>query len=753
MIIDEKVKSLEMVGEDSSKRATISQNKLAKLQYLLTKGLYKDPITAVIAEWTNNGVDSVVQAGKDPVENPVMVKICVGDKGQTLFSVEDKGTGLDDQDFENICMSYLESTKESDNDTIGHFGIGMKSFLALERSATFTCRKNGVERKYLVYEGEEFVNFNLIYTKDTPEENGVLAELVINNWQEANEFTRKTEAKLAYYDTAVLIVKDKVVENTIHRNELFQWSTANKDTYMHLCLKDVYYPIDWAALGIPSIGMSIAIRMKLGDGLTPTPSRESYITNEKAKKLILSKIEEIATWFVSKYNETVKEFPTFIDSYRYLSTVYYNVELPGVKYSINHLLAHTKLKVAPVRIKGLSIRDGEWYKSRQNYMFQNYNSVGYVTGSGTMRSKENNVGVSKDYHVLNGHKTVEVGHNFRGNIKDYLKSKYGGNTLFVRKNGGKWYLNRKKGGDLFGSLKDILALAHVHKKEWRKYIEEWNFVVSSITSTFENEIDVENSQGFKDWIEAKKERMRLQRLAGYVGTSNRMNKTLGDVTLAYSYDGLRGVAFKKAVYQISKLTETKFLTVMFTEDDVDSVKKIIYAMRPQKTVRFALVGKNEIKKVPKHYKFINYKEFMTRDCKPFMRLASAIRFKEMLDTARALENSSNAIIRVSTRGLSDDLQKLKDYCAKNLEFTDEEKSAITDVADKYDLYDKSLWDVYTRVKDAIGKYEFIAFMRAPAHYDTDLQEKYNKFINQMLLFRKKYYGDLPEGAEIIIKMK
>lgn len=122
MIIKEQVKQVTVVGEDTSKKAKISQDKLGKLQYLLTKGLYKDPITAVIAEWTNNGIDSVVQAGKDPIQTPVIVKIGRNDKGQMFLSVEDEGVGLDDKDFEDICMNYLESTKEGDNDTIGHFG-------------------------------------------------------------------------------------------------------------------------------------------------------------------------------------------------------------------------------------------------------------------------------------------------------------------------------------------------------------------------------------------------------------------------------------------------------------------------------------------------------------------------------------------------------------------------------------------------------------------------------------------------------
>ena len=122
MILQEAVKDTIVIGEDESKKAKISQDKLAKLQYLLTKGLYKDPITAVIAEWTNNGIDSVVQSGKNPIDYPVIVSINPDTKGRYTFRVEDKGIGLDNKDFEDICMNYLESTKEGDNDTIGHFG-------------------------------------------------------------------------------------------------------------------------------------------------------------------------------------------------------------------------------------------------------------------------------------------------------------------------------------------------------------------------------------------------------------------------------------------------------------------------------------------------------------------------------------------------------------------------------------------------------------------------------------------------------
>ncbi len=53
MIIDNQRNGiLEVYGEHSGKVATINQDKLAKLQYILTEGLYSDPMGATIVEIT-----------------------------------------------------------------------------------------------------------------------------------------------------------------------------------------------------------------------------------------------------------------------------------------------------------------------------------------------------------------------------------------------------------------------------------------------------------------------------------------------------------------------------------------------------------------------------------------------------------------------------------------------------------------------------------------------------------------------------
>lgn len=761
MILEEKVKDLVVVGEDTSKKAKISQDKLKKLQYLLTKGLYKDPITAVIAEWTNNGIDAVVQAGKNPIENPVIVTIGVtpDSKGQTMFRVEDKGTGLDDRDFEDICMNYLESTKESDNDTIGHFGIGMKSFLSLERSATFICRKNGWERKYLVYEGAEFVNFDLIYCKETNDENGVVAELLINNWPEKNLFVDKAKAKLAYYDTAVLVIDGAPVENEIHRNELFQWSTMNKNSYMHLCLKDVYYTIDWEALGIKQIDVPIAIRLNLRDGIVPTPSRESYITNDRTKELLLRKIKEIADWFVTRYNDTVKHFKNFMDAYEYLGEFNFYVKL-GKDFKINPLLAYTSIKPSSPKIDGISVRNPNDYKMKRADLLAEYSIVAYTNYANVVKTKR--ISISRDGHIFNNkEKTVLVADDFKGNVKQYLKEKHGNKVLFLRRNDFQRELGKAKEQGAQGQMKIrvdtyryILDLTMKPKKEWRTHIDEWNFVVSSIVATFKDETKVAETKAYSDWLESKrKEQRELQKLKGgkaHVG----LGKQVGDVTLAYQYIRYEKVHFGKKVYPIADLHKNKFLTILLTEEDnIDLAKVIVRALGKNDKVKFAVVGKKEIKKIPDHFQFINFQGFMSRDCKPFMRLASAIKFDEALNEYDNMKNYKNVVFQDIFKSFNADAERLRKYVNHNMQHSlgDKLENMIIDVADQHKLYDLELWAEYSRLKENIKRYDFINLIDVPNISNHELTKRYEKLVNQILLFRKKYYNDLPEGAKIVFE--
>lgn len=250
-------------------------------------------------------------------------------------------------------MNYLTSTKSNSNETIGSFGLGCKSFVSLDRSATFTMRKDGVESKVIAYLGDEFLEYDLIYTKDTDIQNGVVAEIGINNYSQFARFRDKCKNKLAFYDNVILQIQDSIVNNQIIRSEDWQQSNLQPNK-MQLCLKDVTYDIDWDKLGMNTIYMPIALRFNLDSGLTPTPSRQSLIWNQFTIELVKDKIKKVSDWFINKYNENWKEFDSILEVWDRIDDEDYSVILNSKSFNFEELLPISNLQIIPLKVKDIS---------------------------------------------------------------------------------------------------------------------------------------------------------------------------------------------------------------------------------------------------------------------------------------------------------------------------------------------------------------------------------------------------------------
>jgi hypothetical protein len=59
------------------------------------------------------------------------------------------------------------------NNELGMFGLGWKAPLSYTSTFYFIARKNGIERKYMMYEGEDVNTIDLLYESETTEGNGV----------------------------------------------------------------------------------------------------------------------------------------------------------------------------------------------------------------------------------------------------------------------------------------------------------------------------------------------------------------------------------------------------------------------------------------------------------------------------------------------------------------------------------------------------------------------------------------------------
>jgi DNA topoisomerase VI subunit B len=115
---------------------------------MLSKNLYSDAIGSTVRECASNALDSHRRAG---VDKPIIVSLSRNKESNYEFSVEDFGIGLDHEEVIDILSKYGKSTKRNSNIELGAMGLGFKSPLAYSSSFYFVCRKNGMERKYMMY--------------------------------------------------------------------------------------------------------------------------------------------------------------------------------------------------------------------------------------------------------------------------------------------------------------------------------------------------------------------------------------------------------------------------------------------------------------------------------------------------------------------------------------------------------------------------------------------------------------------------
>src|SRR6476620_2351352 len=218
------------------------------LMYIMSEGLYKDPIGSTVREWISNALDSHTEAG---VKEPVVVEIVSDNSYNSVFKVTDFGVGISPDRVEKIISKYAASTKRHDDTMLGAFGLGLKSGLAYSDSFLFTTRYNGIESQYIMYKGEDVSKIDILTETTTTERNGTTFQIQIKNGSDRLEFENKCRQQLCYFESVFFKVNGIPNDFKILKNPDWKFSDLNRDRLLHLSLDNVYYPIDFNRLGIP----------------------------------------------------------------------------------------------------------------------------------------------------------------------------------------------------------------------------------------------------------------------------------------------------------------------------------------------------------------------------------------------------------------------------------------------------------------------------------------------------------------------
>jgi hypothetical protein len=679
------------------------------LMQMLSKNLYSDPIGSTVRECASNALDSHRRAG---VTDPIIVSLKINEQNNYEFAVEDFGTGLDADDVENIISKYGKSTKRDSNTELGMMGLGFKSPLAYTSSFYFVCRKDGIERKYMMYEGEEVNSIDLLYETPTDQRNGVKVIVPVKGGDAFN-FKDKICNQLAYFESVYfdVNVKNSIITNNfkIHRSEHFQISDMNKDQHMHICLDNVYYPIDFAKLGIPILTVPVGLRFSLTDGLYPTPNREQLIYSSKTIQIIKDKIEKVATYMVEKYNENSIDCKDIHEIFNYYSNSDRYIKIDNLAINTTKICNYTTTPYKKPEYANYKLTDfNQLYKNRDYIFYEYKNHMNYSRGQ--FRQVTSNWDTTLTYNCIRDNKKIFVyDETFVGNKKSYIKSLLPPNDYeaikFARKSR-KFHLKNKDRNNLNDNYMTLLNLKKYPKSTWRARIVEFQTIVAELTKGFGN---VDATPIPQAWLDARKKKR--------VTTSNggtRRVKLQGEINCRFADELQRYVHEKHSkltptVMQVGQIASKPKLFVFARQKDEEAID-LLYECSSKQKITYLVLSEREYKVAEslEIHNLISLDKFMEGKNKPFKRIVTSYLIQQLM-TKYADTFSKKGLLKTVSNTLLQELDALADYKNKNYQSFCDNKiyEAMVEVATENKLFDETIYPEYVKIKNLLDTFPFI----------------------------------------------
>lgn len=718
MILEKQTQSL--IHETGSAQGTIGMSldldSAQVLMQMLSKNLYSDAIGSTIRECASNALDSHRRAG---VNTPIVVKFTKVTNNYE-FSVEDFGIGLDADDVENIISKYGKSTKRDSTTELGMMGLGFKAPLAYASSFYFTARKNGVERKYMMYEGEDVNSIDLLHEAPTDKPNGVKITIPVK-WSDAYEFKKKIKEQLAYFESVYFDVEDMSNQFNIYRSEHYQKSELCPDHNLHVCLDNVYYPLDFEKLGINRIDVRLGLKFTLTDGIFPTPNREALRYTQEAKQIILAKIATVANAFMVKYNETIVDTDDVRAAIDYFSsTARYIKNHNGDDMEITEILKHATIPVRKPTLIGCTYFTAESLYKVREYILNEYEAKYELSGYRNRISEckghwDKDVTLDRrranyQYAIFTGvfgeRKRRYIKEIWKGRHVKFIK-KVQDFTLFSKDKA--WTRNNAglQASDM-SCYFDLLKLYNHPKQQWRAIITEFQSCVSKIVNEF---VDLDAIEIPEAWIIADKAKnYKPKPKAG----KNGIVKEKGDVNckMAESPERYTGsnAKFTPIILSGKTLHMRKSLTVYGKETD-RPVLDYLYGMF-KNHVNLVIMSDREIKVLEMYnlHNFMSLEKFLKGDNKPFRRIVTARLIKKMMSVYNATFNAKIGMREVLPE-FTQDIDTLVNF--KNIYYVDYtvSKSCEAFDIDKFaaenNKYDVEIYPLLLKVDKTLQKFPFI----------------------------------------------
>ena len=738
--------------KEETTRMSISADVESHIIKVLTEHSYDDPLGSSIREAVSNAVDSVAEAGNN---QPIIVAITKNRVGQYELSIEDRGLGLDDASFKKYIMGLGESTKRGNASLLGGYGAGSKAWLSYTDNFHYVCRKDGVERQYLIFKGEEFPECTLISEQPTTEPNGVKVSVLLKNqWSELTNCKTKIQQQLAYLEGVYYKIDGFQNQYTVYKNEDFQFSDIeNPSTEMHISLKNIRYPINWGKVGLPCFHIPIGLRFDDYQDIKPIFNRESIQYNSQTIKAIQDKIAKVCKWFVEKWNEGCSTYNDFPSAIYTLARAQRQLSLFNKTFDIEMCEKYDGIKFKPADVAGITLKDPSFYLGLLNDITDTWEADA-VEDRGTWRKKhikydfENRI-ASMKYNANNDSKIVLVNYTVAGNIKEYLRSKYKNKVFYVKESSSKRGLRHKNGSHSFETYYNMLVLRNKPKDKWRDYIKEFQTVVSQFQSTFIDERDIESNINYINWLQAKRDLAKANRVVR-PAKSKALAKGEGEITIYKARLPKRSaditVAYDKVKEEISTLPKVGKLVVYGDINDTFPVWLVVGSLHGQYKVW--AFNTTELKYVKDFSNFVTVEEFI--ETKPFARMATAFLIEQLLKQ----DLSRMDVVTTTFPNMADQRKKLKDYMSEHLPYaSDELKSAVIDIAAEINNWDMTIHSEVIDYGKKVRSFGFLGTLKDSTDWRTnDVTKKIIQNMMYIMLKHQKLNNTLVEDFELVPKL-
>lgn len=647
MILDQGKQSEVLSDMENTVDMTIDKTNPAVLMMILSQGLYSDPIGSLVRELTTNALDSHIEAKNT---EPIIVSL-KREEGNYVFSVQDFGVGLSPERVENIFTKYAASTKRESNDQYGAFGLGSKSPLAYRDNFYIISRHEGTEYKYMMFKGDEGTKLSLLDMNETTEKNGVTIKVPLKAWNDFQQFINKIRQQLSYFEGVYFDIEGGFNNDfKIVKSDNWKYSEMCNDTKMHICLDNVYYPIDWSKLEIDAISVPIGLNFSVTDGLMPTPNRENVIYNPAVKQLVKDKISAVLDGFIDTYNKTT-ECETFQEAMK----LHFNEgkvkisEHTALEVNVKELGKKLDKEIAPITLKKYPLLNMSRLVSHRGSFLSEYR-ITLMIQNGRYTSKEIDERIPEmNYNVV----VMPTGATPTRLQVDYLKD-MGENFYFARFHKRKLGWNEGRFSYDSHSYKAILGLNKYPKDQWREMIKQFEELKKEFTTGY---LMLEEVVPDAKWLEERKARRKKGSRRTVDKTEVRLALSRKSDTFGHQYP----VYDKISVFELRTLPQSKGFFVYATKEDREALERFykigvaMYSSKIGSRLKTVIVNNRDFEKI-KAQKFHNWKtmeEVLSEKYGPLVQYVTSLVVEKFIEDHSKYFNNSMFIGKLSKSTLMD----------------------------------------------------------------------------------------------------